>query len=277
MRISVVLPAMNEAGNIGRLVEETYDVLPSDLLAEVIVVDDGSDDATPVEVKTLISSGRYSGLRYLRHAVRSGQSTALRTGILAAASPVIAQMDGDGQNDPRDIPKLLAKLAAPHSAGPALVGGVRTSRKAEGSKRLASKAANWIRDAILRDKCPDTGCGIKVYWRDAFLLLPFFTSVHRYLPAMFLTYGHEVDYVPVNDRPRQAGQSKYSNLVRALVGIYDLIGVSWLRRRTRNPATIEDITFDAIGKESSSFAMTQTGRRLIYQTSIKRRGMDVRC
>lgn len=251
MRISVVLPAMNEAGNIGRLVEETYEVLSGDLLAEVIVVDDGSDDATPVEVKTLISSGKYSGLRYLRHAVRSGQSTALRTGILAATSPIIAQMDGDGQNDPRDIPKLLARLAEPHTSGAALVGGVRTNRKAEGSKRLASKAANWIRDAVLRDNCPDTGCGIKVYWRDAFLLLPFFTSMHRYLPAMFLTYGHQVDYVAVNDRPRQAGESKYSNLVRALVGIYDLIGVSWLRRRTRYPAAVENITFTDEGGDSS--------------------------
>ena len=148
-------------------------------------------------------------------------------------------MDGDGQNDPSDIPKLLAKLAQPHSAGPALVGGVRTRRKAEGSKRLASKAANWIRDFVLRDNCPDTGCGIKVYWRDAFLLMPFFTSVHRYLPALFLTYGYEVAYVPVNDRERQAGQSKYSNLVRALVGLYDLFGVSWLRRRQRQPQIAE--------------------------------------
>ena len=232
---------MNEAGNIGRLVEETYAVVPAEVLAEVIVVDDGSDDATPDEIKSLISSARFPGLRYLRHAQRSGQSVALRTGILAARSPVIAQMDGDGQNDPRDIPKLLAQLAEPHTDGPALVGGVRTERKAEGSKRFASKAANWIRDMVLRDNCPDTGCGIKVYWRDAFVLLPFFTSVHRYLPALFQTYGHKVAYMPVNDRPRQAGKSKYSNLVRALVGLYDLVGVSWLRRRSRHPETVEDV------------------------------------
>ncbi|MGI9426984.1 MAG: glycosyltransferase family 2 protein [Hyphomicrobiaceae bacterium] len=241
MRISVVLPAMNEAGNIARLVAETYAVLPKDLLAEVIVVDDGSDDSTPDEVKALIAEDKYSHLRYLRHAARCGQSVALRSGILAARSPVIAQMDGDGQNDPRDIPKLLEKLAEPHTAGPALVGGVRTQRKAEGSKRIASTAANWIRNAVLRDNCPDTGCGIKVYWRDAFLLLPFFTSVHRYLPALFLTYGYEVAYVPVHDRVRQAGRSKYSNLVRALVGLYDLFGVSWLRRRQRHPVIAEDL------------------------------------
>ena len=242
MRISVVLPALNEAGNIGRLVEETYAVIPSTMLGEVIVVDDGSDDATPDEIKALIAAATCPGLKYLRHGQRSGQSTALRTGVRAARFAVIAQMDGDGQNDPRDIPKLLAELAAPGTDGPALVGGVRTTRRASGAKRFASKAANWIRDAVLRDNCPDTGCGIKVYWRDAFLMLPFFTSVHRYLPALFLTYGYRVAYLPVNDRERQSGKSKYSNLVRALVGLYDLIGVSWLRRRSRNPRIIEEQT-----------------------------------
>ena len=241
MRVSVVIPAMNEAGNIGRLVEETYQQVPADVLGEMIVVDDASTDDTPGEVKALITSGRCPGLRYLRHGARSGQSTALRTGILAAKEPVIATMDGDGQNDPRDIPRLLTKLAAPGTKGPALVGGIRTDRQADGSKRIASKAANWIRDAVLKDNCPDTGCGIKVYWREAFLRLPYFTSMHRYLPALFLTYGHEVAYLPVNDRPRQAGVSKYNNLNRALVGIYDLVGVTWIRARTRVPAIVEDI------------------------------------
>ena len=115
-------------------------------------------------------------------------------------------MDGDGQNDPRDIPRLLESSPRPAAKGPALVGGVRTNRKAEGSKRWASRAANWIRDAVLKDNCPDTGCGIKVYWREAFLRLPFFTSMHRYLPALFLTYGHEVAYVPVNDRAARRRQ-----------------------------------------------------------------------
>jgi dolichol-phosphate mannosyltransferase len=239
MRISVVIPALNEAGNIGRLVEETYAVVPAAMLGEVIVVDDASDDATGQEVKALIRDGRHPGLRYLRHAERSGQSCALRTGILAAMSPVIATMDGDGQNDPSDIPRLVEKLAPPGTRGPALVNGWRTERRDTGSKRWASKAANKIRDAVLRDDCPDTGCGIKVYWREVFLRLPFFTSVHRYLPAMFQTYGHEVAYVPVNDRPRQAGKSKYNNLGRALIGLYDLVGVSWLRRRSRVPQIVE--------------------------------------
>jgi dolichol-phosphate mannosyltransferase len=241
MRVSVIIPALNEAGNIGHLVQETYSVVPEDMLGEVIVVDDGSDDTTPDEIRGLIDSGNLPGLRYLRHGQRNGQSAALRTGILAATHHVIATMDGDGQNDPRDIPKLVARIAAPGSKGPALVGGVRINRKAEGSKRIASRAANWIRDAVLRDKCPDTGCGIKVYWREAFMRLPFFTSMHRYLPALFITYGYEVAYQPVNDRPRLAGKSKYSNLVRAIVGLYDLFGVTWLRRRTRVPVIIEDL------------------------------------
>jgi dolichol-phosphate mannosyltransferase len=242
MRVSVVIPALNEAGNIGRLVEETYRAVPTNLLGEVIVIDDASTDDTGREVKSLIAGGKLPGLRYLRHGVRSGQSTAMRTGILAATFPVIATMDGDGQNDPHDIPKLLTSLSAPGTkGGVALVGGWRTSRKDTGSKRYASLAANWIRDSVLKDNCPDTGCGIKVYWRETFLRLPFFTSMHRYLPALFITYGHEVAYVPVNDRARVAGVSKYNNLNRALVGIYDLVGVSWIRRRTKVPPVVEEV------------------------------------
>lgn len=237
MRISVVIPALNEAGNIGRLVEETYAAVPADMLAEVIVIDDASTDRTGAEVAALMAAK--PGLRCLRHEKRSGQSTALRTGIAAARSDIIATMDGDGQNDPHDIPRLVAKLAAPGTAGPALVNGVRTTRKATGSRRFASRFANGLRDWMLKDDCPDTGCGIKAYHRDAFLRLPFFTSMHRYLPALFQTYGLQVAYEPVNDRPRQAGQSKYTNLGRALVGIYDLFGVTWLRKRTLVPKVTE--------------------------------------
>lgn len=249
MRISVVIPALNEAGNIGRLVAETYAHVPVEMLAEVIVVDDASTDSTAEEVKALIGAGALPGLRYLRHEQRSGQSAALRTGITAATSPVIATMDGDGQNDPRDIPKLVARLAAPGSSGPALVNGWRKDRKAESSKRWASKAANFIRDSVLKDDCPDTGCGIKAYWREAFLRLPFFTSMHRYLPALFQTYGLAVAHEPVNDRPRQAGVSKYNNLNRALVGLYDLVGVTWLRKRTKVPRIVAEYP-EPSGKQS---------------------------
>ena len=181
MSISVVIPALNEEGNIGRLVRETFDVVPDDMLNEVIVIDDNSTDGTRDEVVNLLKD--YTKLRYLRHAARSGQSTALRTGILAARAPIIATMDGDGQNDPADIPALYGRIGQPGSDGPALVGGIREKRRATGSRRWASTFANRLRDLVLNDNCPDTGCGIKLYWRDAFLRLPFFTSMHRYLPA----------------------------------------------------------------------------------------------
>lgn len=238
MGVSVVIPALNEAGNIGRLVEETYAAIPRDRLSDVIVVDDCSEDATGAEVKALIA--KYPTLRYLRHGQRSGQSAAIRTGVLAASSPLIATMDGDGQNDPHDIPSLLAKLGASISDGPTMVSGVRVNRKAVGSRRIASVIGNRIRDAAFKDNCPDSGCGIKVYWREAFLRLPFFTSMHRFMPALFLTAGYYVAYEPVNDRARLVGASKYTNFGRALTGMYDLIGVVWLRKRTKVPHIAED-------------------------------------
>jgi len=231
--VSVVIPALNEEGNIANLVQETLDVVPAEVLTEIIVVDDGSTDATPRVLREMAQ--REPRLRVIRHGERCGQSTALRTGILAASSDVIATMDGDGQNDPRDIPNLLAELAVPHAAGPALVGGHRVTRKASGAKRFASRIANRVRGALLKDDSPDTGCGIKVFWRDVFIRLPFFTSMHRYLPMLFRVYGFETATHAVNDRPRLAGESKYTNFGRLMIAIYDLIGVIWLRRRTRIP------------------------------------------
>lgn len=239
MRLSVVIPAYNEEGNIGRLVEETYACLPADLVGEVIVVDDASEDGTRAEIQALMR--RHASLRYLRHARRAGQSAALRTGVLAAREAVIATMDGDGQNDPRDILRLVDRLGAPGSDGPALVGGIRRERKAAGSKRVASRLANWIRDRVLNDDCPDTGCGLKLYWREAYLRLPYFSGMHRYLPAFFLTYGHRTAYVAVSDRPRRAGRSKYTNLSRAVAGLYDLFGVTWLRKRTKLAPIAEEL------------------------------------
>ncbi|MGK2921757.1 MAG: glycosyltransferase family 2 protein [Methyloceanibacter sp.] len=238
MRLSVVIPAFNEEGNIGRLIEETFAAVPAAMLGEVIVVDDASDDGTGGEIKALIP--RYDSLRYVRHGRRAGQSAALRTAVLAARFPTIAAMDGDGQNDPHDIAGLFERLGVPGEE-PALVGGLRASRKDTGSKRFASRFANWLRDKVLDDGCPDTGCGLKVYQREAYVALPYFTSMHRYLPAFFLTYGHQVAYAPVNDRPRLAGTSKYTNLGRALIGIYDLVGVRWLRKRTAIPPLAERV------------------------------------
>ncbi|HZP08693.1 glycosyltransferase family 2 protein [Methyloceanibacter sp.] len=254
MLISIVIPAFNEEGNIGRLIEETYAEVPPDLLGEVLAVDDASGDGTAAEIKALLP--KYPSLRYLRHGHRAGQSAALRTAVLAARFPVIATMDGDGQNDPRDIAKLMRKLG-PEGHEPAMVAGIRTGRKGPGSRKLASRFANWIRDKVLADGCPDTGCGIKVYRRDAYLALPYFTSMHRYLPAFFLTYGHEIAYEAVNDRPRLRGASKYTNLGRALIGLYDLVGVSWLRKRTLVPPVSESAAGASLREAGSGEVRTK--------------------
>ncbi len=231
--LAVVMPALNEAGNIGNLVRETIACVPAVALREIVVVDDGSDDATAEELQAML--GEIPKLRYVRHARRAGQSAAVRTGVRAASAALIATMDGDGQNDPRDIAALVALLDTKVGGRVALAGGVRVTRRAESSKRIASKFANWLRDTILKDRCPDTGCGIKAFRREVFLDLPYFSGMHRYLPALIQAYGYETVYHPVNDRPRRAGQSKYTNFGRALIGIYDLVGVRWLIRRTVLP------------------------------------------
>jgi dolichol-phosphate mannosyltransferase len=256
MRIAVVIPAYNEAGNIGPLIEETIAAVPAGTLGEVIVVDDASDDGTDAEIKALL--GRHKSLRYLRHGSRAGQSAALRNGVAAATAPVIATLDGDGQNDPADIMRLLARLGREGSE-PAMVAGLREGRKAKGSRKAASRFANWIRDKVLADGCPDTGCGLKIYRREAYLALPYFISMHRYLPALFLTYGHEIAYEPVNDRPRLKGASKYTNLGRALVGLYDLVGVSWLRKRTLLPPIAEDLSGAAATDRKSGASQVKVG------------------
>ena len=237
--VSVIIPVYNEEGNIGRLVKETLAAVPAGNLGEIIVVDDFSSDKGPEEVLAIARKNKK--VRLVRHLQNAGQSAAVRTGVVAATHPLIATLDGDGQNDPHDLPKMIEAIApAGSDTGPALIGGVRVNRNDTGSKRWASRAANKIRDWVLRDDCPDTGCGIKVFWREAFLKLPFFTSIHRYLPALFQTYGYATQYVPVNSRERLAGVSKYNNFNRALIGLYDLFGVSWLRRRTKHPAVREE-------------------------------------
>ena len=237
LRVSIVIPVFNEAANVVPLLDEVRAAVAGLGPAEVVFVDDGSDDDTVARLRPHL--GGYSpGVRLVRHLRRSGQSAAVRSGVKAARGLWVATLDGDGQNDPADIPALLAATGG--ADGPALVGGVRAKRRDTLSKRLASRFANGLRQALLRDGAVDTGCGIKVFRRDAFLDLPFFGAQHRFLPALFQSHGHRVAYVPVNHRPRAGGVSKYVNWRRGAVGLLDLFGVLWLKCRTPVPPPVAE-------------------------------------
>ncbi|GAB2667594.1 glycosyltransferase family 2 protein [Arenimonas aestuarii] len=236
LQLSVVIPAFNEEGNVLALLAETVAALRGVLAFEVIFVDDHSHDGT----LALLQGARATTpeLRVLAHETQSGQSTAIRNGVKAARAPWVATLDGDGQNDPADLPRLVAA----RDAGPPdvkLYAGWRVNRQDSGSKKWASKWANGIRSRLLRDATPDTGCGTKLFERAAFLDLPYFDHMHRYLPALMQRAGWRTTSVPVNHRPRGAGMSKYTNLGRALVGIRDLMGVAWLITRSRRTAVRE--------------------------------------
>lgn len=231
--ISVVIPVFDEAGNIAGLVQEISAAL-SDISHEILCVDDASRDDTLTVLKDLKKD--YTQLRVLSHRQNSGQSRALRTGILAAHSPVIVTLDGDGQNDPADIPGLydhFSRKDRPENLG--LVGGRRVKRQDNMGKKLASKIGNSVRRQLLKDEADDTGCGLKLFDRAAFLRLPYFDHIHRYLPALMLREGYACEYRDVNHRSRQHGVSKYTNFGRLIVSLSDLLGVIWLRRRARNP------------------------------------------
>lgn len=233
-RLSLVIPVRNEGGNIGALLDEVFATLPAPLLGEVIVVDDGSTDATAAEVRARMAA---HPLRLIRHDHSAGQSRAVRSGILAARFARIATMDGDGQNPPSD---LIALAAAQSAGGPQLVGGHRTLRRDSLAKRLASRTANALRRAMLRDACPDTGCGLKVFPRELYLDLPFFHGQHRYLPALMRAAGATALFLPVGDRARRHGRSNYDNLRRGMQGAVDLIAVAWLIRRARPVRAVEE-------------------------------------
>ena len=241
MRLSVVIPVYNEAENVLPLLDEVRRAVSGLGPAEVIFVDDASSDDTVAVLRPHLVDLAAGGpaVRLVRHLRRSGQSAAVRTGARTARAPWCATLDGDGQNDPADIPALLA-VAETDPAALALVGGVRARRRDSLSKRLASRFANGLRQALLRDGAVDTGCGIKVFRRDAFLELPFFDAQHRFLPALMRLGGHGVAYRPVNHRPRLKGASKYVNWRRGAVGVFDLLGVLWLKTRTSPPScTVE--------------------------------------
>lgn len=229
-QLSVVVPVFNERDNVAPLVHEITAALRGRIDFEIVYVDDHSRDDTLQVLQALKAD--VPELRVVHHLVQSGQSTAIRTGVRAARGAWIATLDGDGQNDPADIPKLLDERA---KAAPdiRLFAGWRVNRQDTGSKRWASRYANAIRSGMLRDATPDTGCGIKLFERAAFLDLPYFDHMHRYLPALMQRAGWKTVSVPVNHRARSSGVSKYNNLQRALVGIRDLMGVAWLIKRSK--------------------------------------------
>ncbi len=235
--ISVVIPVRNEAENVGPLAQEIATALAGRSF-EILFVDDGSTDATAAAV--LDARTRIPQVRLLRHSFRSGQSAAITTGVQHARAEWIGTLDGDGQNDPADLPKLMARLLDPANAGVALIQGHRVTRKDTGFRRFQSRIANGVRSSMLGDGTPDTGCGIKVMSRAAYLDLPKFDHMHRFLPALFLRGGARVISVPVNHRPRARGTSKYGMLDRLWVGIVDIFGVMWLRRRYKPGLTVRE-------------------------------------
>jgi dolichol-phosphate mannosyltransferase len=231
--LSVVVPVRNEADNIIPLIEEIHAALEGAHAFEVIYVNDGSSDATAdrlAEART-----RFPRLHVMTHRVSCGQSTAIRTGAEAARGTWIVTLDGDGQNDPADIPALV-RIAIEDATGRVhLVTGIRAKRQDNWLRRVSSRVANAVRQALLRDGVSDTGCGLKVMRRDAFLRLPYFDHMHRYYPALIIRGGGAIRCVPVNHRPRLRGTSNYGLFDRLWVGITDLFGVAWLARRAKRP------------------------------------------
>jgi len=237
MELSIVIPARNEAPNVAPLVAELRAALDGIADYEIVYVDDGSSDDTAAAVRAAMPAGR---VRLLRHARSCGQSAAVRSGVIAARAPWIATLDADGQNDPADIKKLWELARVTPSAEKLLLAGHRQKRRDTAVKRVSSRIANAVRGAMLKDRTPDTGCGLKLLKRDLYLALPFFDHNHRFLPALVLREGGSVQSVPVNHRPRQRGQSNYGTLDRLFVGIVDLFGVMWLQHRTKVPVLLAE-------------------------------------
>jgi dolichol-phosphate mannosyltransferase len=237
--ISVVVPVRNEAPNILPLINEIRAAL-SGISYEIVYVDDGSTDDTPQRLRQALAEG--APLRIIRHKTSCGQSAGVITGVKYARGTWVATLDGDGQNDPASIPDMLARAQAEERAsdgavqsGAILIAGWRQKRRDTSAKRYGSRIANKVRAGVLKDATPDTGCGLKVFRRDAFLEIPHFDHMHRFLPALFIRQGGRVVSVPVNHRPRLEGQSNYNNWQRLKVGLVDLVGMYWLQRRWRGP------------------------------------------
>jgi glycosyltransferase involved in cell wall biosynthesis len=232
--ISVVIPVFDEEGAAPALARETAQAFAGRSF-ELIFVDDASRDGTRAALEAL--KGEIPELRVLSHARNAGQSRAIRSGVLAARGAVIVTLDGDGQNDPADGPGLVDALGA----GPpqlALVGGERVKRQDSRAKKLGSRIGNGVRRRLLKDSANDTGCGLKAFRREAFLRLPYFDHLHRYLPALMQREGYAVAFRPVNHRQRETGRSKYTNLGRLWASVSDLLGVMWLQSRARDPGGV---------------------------------------
>lgn len=235
--ISVVVPVHDEEGAAGPLAREIAEAFKGRNF-EMVFVNDASKDGTLAELEAL--KGELPMLRVLNHAKNAGQSRAVRSGVLAARGPIVVTLDGDGQNPPADAPKLAdALIAAPPEV--ALVGGVRAKRQDTGAKRWASKWANGIRKRLLKDDADDTGCGLKAFRRDAFLRLPYFDHIHRYLPALMIREGYQNRFMDVGHRHRETGRSKYTNIGRLMDALSDMRGVMWLSTRARNPGHVSEV------------------------------------
>ncbi len=239
VEISVVVPVYNEEENVPILIEEIAGAL-SQKDFEIVFVDDASTDKTVSVLKELKLV--YPQLRVISHLKNAGQSRSIRTGVLAAKGKYITTLDGDGQNDPADIPALYQQITR-EDAPPqlALVGGRRVKRQDSLAKKVASRIGNGVRKKMLNDEADDTGCGLKVFTREAFLRLPYFDHIHRYIPALMLREGYFIEFCDVNHRAREYGVSKYTNIGRLMVSIADLRGVRWLNRRARNPGSWEEM------------------------------------
>ena len=232
-KLTVLLPVLNEEVAIEKLVHEIFEKMGEELELSVIAIDDGSNDKTPAILDDL--TGTYRSLKVIHHPHRCGKSAALRTGAIAAETIWVGTLDGDGQDDPADLLAMTREIDLATVAEVGLVGGVRKQRTDGGSRKYASRFANNLRRSLLKDDCPDTACGLKLLPARLFLSFPFFDALHRYLPAFTRHFGFETRYVKVENRPRDGGVSKYTNLGRAVAGLFDLSGVIWLMRRTKTP------------------------------------------
>lgn len=233
--LSVVIPVYNELDNLEALYKEIATVLDAaDFVYEVIFIDDGSTDGSQIKLKDL--NLNFPLIKMISHRANYGQSAALFSGVKVARYSIIVSLDGDGQNDPADIPKLF-ELYQENST---IILGLRQKRDDSSLRKFSSWVGNTIRRRLLHDDCPDTGCSLKLFPRQAFLELPHFNHLHRFLPALFKRAGFKLIHVPVNHRARWHGQSKYGVMNRLFVGIHDLIGVHWLLKRPCAPEVLSD-------------------------------------